>query len=107
MDCVPPSQRSRWAALNSLRSLSFSASAVLGGYLADMHGYEFSFNVTVWSLLVSTALMLPAWLWFPRKEGREQPEAVTLVSPSMSPTTGDVEPSSPSDRLPTAPSRPL
>eukprot|EP00446_Apocalathium_sp_SHHI-4_P078245 CAMPEP_0177572088 /NCGR_PEP_ID=MMETSP0369-20130122/77777_1 /TAXON_ID=447022 ORGANISM="Scrippsiella hangoei-like, Strain SHHI-4" /NCGR_SAMPLE_ID=MMETSP0369 /ASSEMBLY_ACC=CAM_ASM_000364 /LENGTH=113 /DNA_ID=CAMNT_0019060049 /DNA_START=282 /DNA_END=624 /DNA_ORIENTATION=+ len=35
MDVVPPSQRSRWAALNSLRTLSFSASAVLGGYLAD------------------------------------------------------------------------
>ncbi|CAE8589276.1 unnamed protein product, partial [Polarella glacialis] len=51
MDCVPPSQRSRWAALNSLRSLSFSASAVLGGYLADHYGYQFSFSVTVISLL--------------------------------------------------------
>lgn len=69
MDCVPPSQRARWAALNSLRTLSFSASAVLGGYLADLHGYEFSFNITVVALLACTGLMLPALVWFPRSEG--------------------------------------
>eukprot|EP00435_Cladocopium_sp_Y103_P060146 s128_g21.t3 len=72
MDCVPQSQRSRWAALNSLRTLSFSASAVLGGFLADRHGYQFSFTVTIILLLACTLFMLPAILWFPRKEGLEQ-----------------------------------
>lgn len=69
MDLVPENQRSRWAALNSLRSLSFSASAVLGGYLADEFGYEYSFSVTVVALLASTVIMLPTMIWFPRKEG--------------------------------------
>eukprot|EP00930_Biecheleria_cincta_P034511 TRINITY_DN23849_c0_g1_i1.p1 TRINITY_DN23849_c0_g1~~TRINITY_DN23849_c0_g1_i1.p1 ORF type:complete len:329 (-),score=43.07 TRINITY_DN23849_c0_g1_i1:19-1005(-) len=69
MDLVPENQRSRWSALNSLRSLSFSASAVLGGYLADEFGYEFSFSVTVAALLASTVIMLPSMIWFPRKEG--------------------------------------
>lgn len=69
MDCVPPSQRSRWASLNSLRTLSFSASAVLGGYLADLHGYQFSFDITVLSLLVGTVFVVPALVWFPRAEG--------------------------------------
>jgi len=74
MDCVPPSQRSRWAALNSLRTLSFAASAVLGGYLADMHGYQFSFNITVVALLCGLVVFLPTMIWFPRREGAERVE---------------------------------
>jgi len=72
MDCVPPSQRSRWAALNSLRTLSFAASAVLGGYLADLHGYQFSFNITVVALLCGLVAFLPTMIWFPRREGAER-----------------------------------
>jgi len=75
MDCVPPSQRSRWAALNSLRTLSFAASAVLGGYLADLYGYSFSFNITVVSLLAGLVVFVPTWLWFPRREGASRTEA--------------------------------
>lgn len=75
MDIVPESQRSRWAALNSLRTLSFSGSALIGGMLADLYGYEFSFQITVVSLLLSTALFIPAWLHFPRREG-----GATMVS---------------------------
>jgi len=78
MDCVPPSQRSRWAALNSLRTLSFAASAVLGGYLADMHGYEFSFNITVIALLCGLVVFLPAIIWFPRREGAQRQEQPNL-----------------------------
>lgn len=101
MDCVPQSQRSRWAALNSLRTLSFSASAVLGGFLADRHGYEFSFSVTIVSLLACTVFMLPALLWFPRKEGvgSDQVQADALIPPVASQTDlAEVQ---------TAPSRPL
>eukprot|EP00929_Paragymnodinium_shiwhaense_P115019 TRINITY_DN8360_c0_g1_i1.p1 TRINITY_DN8360_c0_g1~~TRINITY_DN8360_c0_g1_i1.p1 ORF type:complete len:715 (-),score=122.28 TRINITY_DN8360_c0_g1_i1:138-2282(-) len=72
MDCVPQEQRARWASLNSLRTLSFSASAVLGGYLADHHGYVYSFNITVIALLAGTVFVLPAWLWFPKQEGGER-----------------------------------
>lgn len=69
MDVVPSSQRSRWASLNSLRTLSFSGSALIGGYLADLKGYEFSFEVTVYALVAATVLFLPAWLTFPKSEG--------------------------------------
>lgn len=69
MDIVPVEQRGRWAALNSLRTLSFSGSALIGGLLADSRGYEFSFQVTVVSLLCSTVLFFPAWFAMPRREG--------------------------------------
>jgi len=98
MDCVPVSQRSRWAALNSLRTLSFSASAVLGGFLADRHGYEFSFTVTIWSLLACTLFMLPAWLWFPKQEGTD--EAQDPLMPESQNQRGEGD-------LASAPSRPL
>jgi len=91
MDCVPPSQRSRWAALNSLRTLSFAASAVLGGYLADTHGYQFSFNITVILLLCGLVVFLPAMIWFPRLEGAESSERVPRLRSgflgAMRPTT--------------------
>jgi len=69
MDCVPESQRSRWAALNSLRTLSFSGSALIGGFLADKYGYDMSFHVTVISLLACTVFFVPCLVWFPRSEG--------------------------------------
>lgn len=69
MDVVPSSQRARWASLNSLRTLSFSGSALIGGYLADLKGYEFSFTVTVYALVAATVLFVPAWLAFPKSEG--------------------------------------
>jgi MFS family permease len=83
MDIVPESQRSRWAALNSLRTLSFSGSAFIGGILADMYGYELSFLITVISLGFCTLLFLPAWIYFPRGEGRpsafeDPPDAADL-----------------------------
>jgi len=87
MDVVPQSQRSRWAALNSLRTLSFAASAVVGGYLADLYGYQFSFNVTVLLLLTGLVVFVPAWLWFPRSEAvhirwDDSPVAPMVSAPS-------------------------
>ena len=38
MDHVPPSERGRWAALESLNMFSWSGSAALGGYLVGMIG---------------------------------------------------------------------
>ena len=37
--------------------------------MADLHGYQFSFTVTVYSLLGCTLLFLPAWFLFPKSEG--------------------------------------
>merc|ERR1719326_1964796 len=56
MDTVPPSQKARWAALSSVRTLTFSGSALIGGLLSDSFGYEFSFHVTLLSLLASALL---------------------------------------------------
>lgn len=100
MDLVPERQRSRWAALNSLRSLSFSASAVLGGYLADEFGYEYSFSVTVVALLASTVIMLPTMIWFPRKEGAPpaaagNQAAQSLVQPPDAEACGEITPVTP------------
>jgi len=96
MDIVPSSQRSRWAALNSLRTLSFAASAVLGGYLADLYGYEFSFNITVVALLAGLVVFLPAWLWFPYSEGghlgQEDSAPSTMAACDGSPTSAYVGP---------------
>jgi len=111
MDCVPPEQRGRWAALNSLRSLSFSASAVLGGYLADHYGYQFSFSVTVVALLASTVIFLPGWIWFPRDEGsKSMDEEVSgrfltrsAASGSSLPPLKDDVPGSPSLESPADP----
>jgi MFS family permease len=85
MDIVPASQRSRWAALNSLRTLSFSGSALIGGVLADSYGYQFSFTITVITLLACTGLFLPAWAFFPKREGKLQalePRDSTRPSPT-------------------------
>ena len=38
MDNVPPSERGRWAALESLNMFSWSGSAALGGYLVGWIG---------------------------------------------------------------------
>lgn len=69
MDTVPLEQRSRWASVATSSTYSFSASAVVGGYLADLYGYEFSFAATAASILATILLLLPGWLVFPKSEG--------------------------------------
>jgi len=86
MDVVPTEQRARWAALNSIRSLSFAASAVVGGVLADRYGYELSFDVTVHALLISTIAAIPLLIWFPKAEGSQSARA-TSVAVGMYSTT--------------------
>lgn len=71
MDTVPPDQKGRWAALSSVRSMTFGGSALLGGILSDSYGYTFSFHVTVLTLLGSTLLFLPVLWYFPANEGRD------------------------------------
>jgi len=100
-DVVPPEQKSKWNSFNSLRSLSFSGSALIGGLLADSYGYEFSFFVTVITLFVCTILLIPGWYYFPKAEGTDfvaengsftsdiAPQIVTATAGRINgPTTG-------------------
>lgn len=46
MDLVPGQHRGKWASIASLRRLSWSGSAFVGGLLSDSHDYRFAFFVT-------------------------------------------------------------
>ena len=59
MDNVPANQRTRWNAVESVCSFSWAASAVVGGYIIDSHGYQFGFLVTAGIQTVATLLFLP------------------------------------------------
>lgn len=59
MDFVPSHQRGRWNALESLSSMTWSGSAVIGGYLMDNHDYRYTFVVTAYIYLVALLMRLP------------------------------------------------
>jgi MFS family permease len=61
MDCVAKNNRSKWSAVESFSSFTWSGSALLGGYLADAHGYRFSFIITAGLHYVATAVLVPAY----------------------------------------------
>jgi MFS family permease/GNAT superfamily N-acetyltransferase len=54
MDNVPPSERGRWAALESLNMFSWSGSAALGGYLVGWFGMMPLFCMTAGIQLLAT-----------------------------------------------------
>ena len=69
MDSVPKSTRARWKSLESVSTLGWCGSAVLGGVLADKFGYTFSFLLTAAMQAFGGcvfALLLPL---VPREEG--------------------------------------
>jgi len=47
MDYVPKSQRARWKSLEAISQFGWCGSAFIGGVLADLHGYTFTFIVTI------------------------------------------------------------
>lgn len=61
-DYAPKKIRGRWNALDSVKSVGWSGSAILGGYLVDMYGYRSTFMLTACAALIGTALKLPL-LW--------------------------------------------
>ena len=61
MDCVAKEHRAKWSAIESFSSFTWSGSALLGGYLADAHGYRFSFLITAVLHYVATAVLVPAY----------------------------------------------
>ncbi|EER17257.1 conserved hypothetical protein [Perkinsus marinus ATCC 50983] len=68
MDFVPSHQRGRWNALESLSSMTWSGSAVIGGYLMDNHDYRYTFVVTAYIYLVALLMRLPLLKLVPKEE---------------------------------------
>jgi len=56
-DYTPKDQRGRWKALQSITSMGWSGSAMLGGYLIDRYGYGVTFIMTA----AFQATVLPLW----------------------------------------------
>ncbi|CUG85416.1 MFS transporter, putative [Bodo saltans] len=59
MDIVPPSQRARWSAVESLQNASWSGTSAVGGMVADRYGYGTAFLVTFGFHLTSASLLVP------------------------------------------------
>ncbi|CAE7405017.1 unnamed protein product [Symbiodinium pilosum] len=68
MDFVPSSERGRWNAAESISSMSWSGSAVLGGYLMDAFDYRMTFVITACIYAVSALMRLPLFFIVPRYE---------------------------------------
>ena len=84
MDCVPKSTRARWKSLDSVGVFGWCGSAALGGYLADLHGYAFTFLITAAVQGVATALQATLVFLVPRSEKREDEGAEP--APELEPT---------------------
>ncbi|KAF5222248.1 hypothetical protein ECC02_004763 [Trypanosoma cruzi] len=60
MDCVPKSSRAKWSAFESFTSFTWAGSAVIGGYIADTKGYQFTFFTTSMLHYVGICVLVPA-----------------------------------------------
>lgn len=68
MDFVPSDQRGRWNAFESISSMTWSGSAVIGGYLMDEHDYRYAFQITAYIYSIAFCMRLPMMWLVPRKE---------------------------------------
>ena len=69
MDCVHPSHRGRWSALNSLSRFTWSGSAFIGGIITDNHSYRYTFVVTAGIYIFSNCLYTPLVYIVPKQRG--------------------------------------
>ncbi|RNF08010.1 hypothetical protein TraAM80_02942 [Trypanosoma rangeli] len=60
MDCVPKSSRAKWSAFESVSSLTWAGSAVIGGYISDAKGYQYTFFVTSIIHYIGILILVPA-----------------------------------------------
>ncbi|RNF22247.1 uncharacterized protein Tco025E_03179 [Trypanosoma conorhini] len=60
MDCVSKSSRAKWSAFESFSSLTWAGSAVIGGYIAEAKGYQYTFAVTAVIHYVGAFILVPA-----------------------------------------------
>ena len=68
MDFVPSGQRGRGNAFESISSMTWSGSAIIGGYLMDQHDYRYTFIVTAWIYTAAFIIRLPLLWLVPQKE---------------------------------------
>ena len=68
MDFVPTEQRGRWNSVESISAMTWSGSAVIGGYLMDSHDYRFTFVITGWIYLCACVLRIPLLFLVPKSE---------------------------------------
>jgi len=91
MDLVTSEVRGRWNSFQSISTFTWSGSAALGGYLADLGGdYRLTFVVTAWIYTFSGLLSLSLFLIFPEEQPAGAPEQPTAASaaPSTSAAPG-------------------
>ncbi len=81
MDFVPSNQRGRWNSLESLSAMTWSGSALIGGYLMDTHDYRFTFVITGWIYMGACAMRIPLLWLVPRKERFDAGAETMLSSP--------------------------
>jgi MFS family permease len=74
MDAVPKSQRVRWNSLESITRMTWSGSAVLGGFLVDQYGFRFCFLITAIVYSVSTTPFLLLIYLLPKLEAEREEE---------------------------------
>ena len=68
MDFVPSDQRGKWNAFESISSMTWSGSAVIGGYLMDEHDYRYAFQITAYIYSAAFCMRIPMMWLVPRKE---------------------------------------
>lgn len=68
IDFTPSKHRGKWNSIASLTNMTWSGSAVLGGYLVDRHDYTFTFLITAGIYAVGVLCYMPLLWWVPRKE---------------------------------------
>eukprot|EP00923_Selenidium_pygospionis_P060337 GHVN01106177.1.p1 GENE.GHVN01106177.1~~GHVN01106177.1.p1 ORF type:complete len:168 (-),score=30.95 GHVN01106177.1:544-1047(-) len=68
-DYIPSRHRGKWNAVQSLTGMTWSGSAMLGGFLSDTHDYRYTFIFTAMIYCVALVMYLPLLWLVPRKEG--------------------------------------
>ncbi|CAD7941221.1 unnamed protein product [Amoebophrya sp. A25] len=86
MDYTPSTQRGLWNAVQSFTSITWSGSAFLGGYIADVKDYRQTFRYTGYVYLVGVAIYFPLVFLVPRKAPERCSEEPRSPSEMMPPT---------------------
>jgi MFS family permease len=69
MDHVQSNQRGRWNAVESVSTMTWSGSAMIGGYLMDHNDYRYAFRITALIYAVGLLTRIPMlWMVKDRKE---------------------------------------
>jgi MFS family permease len=84
MDFVPSDQRGRWNSLESISAMTWSGSAVLGGYMMDSHDYRYTFVITAWIYLAACVLRIPLLFLVPKQEKFVQAKIVSAMRSPIS-----------------------